>query len=612
MTPSSKRLPYMPGLDGLRAIAVLAVFVYHFHNGGGWLPGGFLGVDVFFVISGYLIASLLLTEFRKEGRVDLVQFWLRRARRLLPAVGVLIAVVMVAGAFFDFGQISTLRGQALASMGYVTNWDLIFSHQSYFEEFARPSLFRHLWSLAVEEQFYLLWPLVFALCMTRFGHKRLVIGVIAGAIASSLLMAILFDPANPNRVFYGTDTRATPLLIGVALAFFWHPERLKPNTGTLAPIALNAMGAIGLSMVVITFLTVHDYDISLYHGGFLLLSVWTAMLIAALAHPAASIGRTLGNPGMRWLGLRSYSFYLWHWPVLELTRPGIDVPLHGPVLFALQLGATLALADLSYRYVEQPFRRSTSWQRPDWTRIGRVGIAVGVTAIVIVVGWSGIVPQGRPGQLHVASAEITPKAASIPKVPSPKPLDGKHGKKSAPLPVMALGDSVMVDARSGLARLLGGGLTLNAAVGRQPDEIIDLLHDYAAHGGLPDYVVLQLGNNGPVYSDDLEKLHQALRGVPHVFLVNVEVPRSWQGEVNSVLSDAAENWGQAELVDWHAVAASHGGITTDGIHLTEKGIDLYSRLVASSVRTAASGKTSAGSRVGGAISTRLPPSVLAE
>jgi peptidoglycan/LPS O-acetylase OafA/YrhL len=576
VSSSSKRLPYMPGLDGLRAIAVLAVFVYHFHNnGGGWLPGGFLGVDVFFVISGYLITSLLLSEFRKEGRVDLVRFWLRRARRLLPAVGVLIAVVMVLGAFFDFGQISTLRGQALASMAYVTNWDLIFSHQSYFEQFARPSLFRHLWSLAVEEQFYLLWPLVFAACMTRFGHRRLVVGVIAGAIASSLLMAILFDPVNPNRVFYGTDTRATPLLIGVALAFFWNPERLKAKTGTLAPAALDAIGAFALAMMLITFLTVHDYEKSLYHGGFLLLSLWTALLIAALAHPAADIGRIVGNPGMRWLGLRSYSFYLWHWPVLELTRPGIDVPLHGPILFALQLGATLALADLSYRYVEQPFRRSTSWARPDWLRIGRVGIAVGVTAVVLVVGWSGIVPRGHPGQLRVASAQITPKKF----VAHPVSV-------SKALPVLALGDSVMVDARSGLARLLGGQLTLNAAVGRQPGEIVSLLHNYAAARKVPDDVVLQLGNNGPVYSDDLEKLHDALRGVAHVYLVNVEVPRSWQGEVNSALSEAAHNWGQAQLVDWHGIASSHGGITTDGIHLTSKGIELYSRLVASSVRTA--------------------------
>jgi hypothetical protein len=178
---------------------------------------------------------------------------------------------------------------------------------------------------------------------------------------------------------------------------------------------------------------------------------------------------------------------------------------------------------------------------------------------------------------------ISPQS-DAPKVPSPKPLKGKSGK-AAPLPVLALGDSVMVDARSGLARLLGGGLTLNAAVGRQSDDIISLLHDYSSAGKLPDYVVLQLGNNGPVYSDDLTKLHEALGGVPHVFLVNVEVPRSWQGEVNSTLSGAAQDWGQAELVDWHTVATSHGGITTDGIHLTEKGIDLYSRLIASSVRT---------------------------
>ena len=472
----------MPGVDGLRALAVLAVFVYHFHNGGGWLPGGFLGVDVFFVISGYLITSLLLSEFRKEGRVDLVRFWLRRARRLLPAVGVLIAVVMVLGAFFDFGQISTLRGQALASMAYVTNWDLILSHQSYFQEFARPSLFRHLWSLAVEEQFYLLWPLVFAACMTRFGHRRLLVGVFAGAIASSLLMAILFDPANPNRVFYGTDTRATPLLVGVALAFLWHPERLQAKTGTLAPAALDAVGAFALAMVLITFLTVHDYEPSLYHGGFLLLSVWTALLLGALAHPAASIGRVVGNPAMRWLGLRSYSFYLWHWPILELTRPGIDVPLHGPVLFALQLGATILLADLSYRYVEQPFRRSTSWQRPDWLRIGRVGIAVGVASVVLIVGWSGIVPRGHPGQLRVASAEITPKTVSIRPEGASHPISvtravsdqsdglipvkarGKHANGSSkPIAVLAVGDSVMVDARSGLARLLGPKLTLNAA-----------------------------------------------------------------------------------------------------------------------------------------------------
>ena len=586
---TTQRLPYMPGVDGLRALAVLAVFVYHFHNGGGWLPGGFLGVDVFFVISGYLITSLLLSEFRKEGRVDLVRFWLRRARRLLPAVFVLIGVVMLLAPFFDLGQLSRLRTDALASMGYVTNWALILGHQSYFEAFARPSLFRHLWSLAVEEQFYLLWPLAFAFCITRFGQRRLLAGAIAGALASTVLMWILFDPANPNRVFYGTDTRATPLLIGVALAFVWHPERLKPKTGLLAPAALNAVGAFGLVMVLITFLTVHDYDLSLYHGGFLLLSIWTALLVAALAHPAAQLGRLVGNPAMRWLGLRSYSFYLWHWPVLALTRPGIDVSLHGPILFVLQLAATALLADLSYRYVEQPFRRSRSWQRPEWLRIGRVGIAAGATAVVLIVGWSGIVPRGHPGQLRVASAQIRPSAQARERLTKTRPA---RIPKGSWVPILAVGDSVMVDSRDCLGQGLGPLLTLNAEVGRQPAGLISLLHRYRAADKLPAEVVVQMGNNGPVYRDDLVRLRGALQGVPHVYLVNVDVPRSWQGEVNSAMSEAARDWHAAQLVDWHHVAASHGDITTDGVHLTSKGIALYCGVIAASVRRTSAGGAS--------------------
>ena len=571
----------MPGVDGLRAIAVLAVFVYHFQNGGGWLPGGFLGVDVFFVISGYLITSLLLSEFRKEGRIDLVRFWLRRARRLLPAVFVLIGVVMLLAPFVDIGQLSRLRTDALASMAYVTNWALIFGHQSYFESFARPSLFRHLWSLAVEEQFYLLWPVVFAFCITRFGHRRLLVGALVGAIASSVLMWILFDPRNPNRDFYGTDTRAAPLLIGVALAFIWNPDRLRPKTGSLAPVALDIVGALGLSMVLITFLTVHDYEISLYHGGFLLLSVWTAMLVAALAHPAAQIGRVVGNPALRWLGVRSYSFYLWHWPVLELTRPGIDVSLQGPVLFFGQLAATIALADLSYRYVEQPFRRSRNWQRPEWLRIGRVGIAAGTLAVVLIVGWSGLVSNGNPEQSGVASAQIRPSAKVRERFTKARPARIPKGKW---VPVLAVGDSVMVDSRECLGRGFGPLLTLNAQVGRQPADLISLLHRYRAANKLPDEVVIQMGNNGPVYHDDLVRLRSVLQGVPHVYLINVDVPRSWQGEVNSALSEAAREWSAAHLVDWHHVAASHGDVTTDGVHLTARGISLYCGVVVASVR----------------------------
>src|SRR4029077_10513459 len=199
-------LPYMPGIDALRAIAVLAVFFYH--AGVGWMPGGFLGVDVFFVISGYLITSLLLSEYRRGGHIQVGKFWLRRARRLLPAVGVFIAVTMIVAAIVEPDRMAELRGDALSSLAYFANWHFIYSHQSYFEQFQRPSLFRHLWSLSVEEQFYLLWPLAFAAGMTLFGRKKLILGVLAGALGSVALAWILFDPHDTSRVYYGTDTHA--------------------------------------------------------------------------------------------------------------------------------------------------------------------------------------------------------------------------------------------------------------------------------------------------------------------------------------------------------------------------------------------------------------------
>src|SRR5215216_1296432 len=347
--PQDNRLPYMPGIDALRAIAVL---------------------DVFFVISGYLITALLLSEYRRAGHLDVLRFWLRRARRLLPAVAVMIAVTLVIAAIVTPGDVPSLRGDALASLFYVNNWHLVLSDQSYFQEFARPSLFRHLWSLSVVALFYLLWPLAFAAGMKLLGPQRLLLGVLAGAGLSTLLMIVLFDPGSPDRVFYGADTRAVGLLLGVALAMVWHPSRLRPDVGRGAAWVLDAVGVFALVMVLRTFFDVRDFDPGLYDGGFLLLAFWTTLLVGVLAHPAARLGRVLGNPPLVWLGLRSYSFYLWHWPVLMLTRPDIDVPLHGPFLVILQLAATLALADLSYRYVEQPFRqRRDSKAAPEWLGI---------------------------------------------------------------------------------------------------------------------------------------------------------------------------------------------------------------------------------------------------
>jgi peptidoglycan/LPS O-acetylase OafA/YrhL len=565
----------MPGIDALRAVAVLAVFFYH--TGAGWMPGGFLGVDVFLVISGYLITALLLSEVRSTGHLNVGRFWLRRARRLLPAVGVMIAVTLLVAALLVPEDIADLRGDALASLGYVNNWHLILSDQTYFEQFERPSLFLHLWSLSVEEQFYLLWPLLFAAGLALFGRRRLLLGVLAGALASTLLMILLFDPGHdPLRVFYGTDTRAVGLLIGVALALVWHPNDLRRSAGPGAGWILDAVGVLALAFILWDFLGIHDFDPGLYRGGFLLLAIGTGLLLAVLAHPAARLGAILGNAPMLWLGLRSYSFYLWHWPVLALTRPGIDVDLWNPLLVALQLAATLVLADLSYRYVEQPFRQKRDAPAaPPWLPIGRPALAAGVVAIVLFIGWSGVVSGGGAGR----GAELAEAAE-----------EGETTEATGRVPeVLAIGDSVMVGAAGTLERRLGPGAVVDASEGRQPMDYPEVVDTYRQAGKLPDAVVVQIGNNGPVFSEDMERLREALAGVPSVYLVNVEVPRSWEGEVNEQLAEAVGEWPEATLLDWYGIAAGDSDLTYDGVHLTPEGQREYGDLIAGAVSSAGEG-----------------------
>jgi len=583
--PQDSRLPYLPGIDALRAIAVLAVFLYH--AGIGWMPGGFLGVDVFFVISGYLITSLLLSERRRTGRVRLGQFWLRRARRLLPAVGVLIAVTMIVAAILEPDRLPELRGDAISSLAYVANWHFIFAHQSYFDQFQRPSLFRHLWSLSVEEQFYLFWPIVFAAGMSLFGRKRLALGVLAGAAASLVLMWVLFDPNDASRVYYGTDTHAAGLLIGVALALVWAPWQLRrAKPGRWCGPTLDAIGVVGLGYLALSFLHVHDYDLALYHGGYLWIALASAAAIAVFAHPSARLGGLVAQPPLVWLGLRSYSFYLWHWPVLALTRPGLDVSLPRGVLIPLQLLVVLALADLSYRFVELPFRgKRKLFSLPEgWLRVGRPALAFAVIAIVALVGWGGIASTGSAPNVAAAStaefAKVTVKPAS-----SRIPAGGQLGRSSPEKPprIVAFGDSVMVGTKEKLAARLGRRFSMNAKVGRQANEFVDLARRLKRRGGHVDALIIQMGNNGPLYSDEMDAVRKATSNVGELFLIDDHAPVSWQDESNHALEEAGETWPHTTLIDWAPVAASHENLLWDGIHLTPAGAGVYARLIVHAV-----------------------------
>jgi peptidoglycan/LPS O-acetylase OafA/YrhL len=603
----------MPGIDGLRAVAVAAVFLYH--AGVSWMPGGFLGVDVFFVISGYLITSLLVAEFEQSGRVALVRFWAGRARRLLPALFVLLAVCLLIGATVERGKLVGLRGDALASIFYVANWRFIFEHESYFAQFGRPGLLRHLWSLAVEEQFYLLWPPLFLLAM-RLRRRLLPALVGLGALGSTALMWALYVPgADTSRIFYGTDTRAAPLLVGVLLAFAWKPSSMPAWKSARARHTLDTVSVVALALVIHAFVSVHDYDQSIYRGGFLVAALCAALLLATIVHPAGSLGRLLARSAPRWLGERSYGIYLWHWPIMVFTRPGIDVHLTRGLLIPAQAAGTVVVAAVSYRYIELPIRsgalRRLRLRAPRLLAQPRTPFAFAATALAVLLALVALTPQGiaalPPGFSRKALASsqqasrhlVLPPARGGTASRSYSPADTGHaGKRSTPGtdrrparppiprsgPILAVGDSVMLGASAALESTLGPQLHIDAVVSRQPEQTIARLFAYRAAGSLPRRVIVHIGDNGPVYYADVLRLQAALQGIPLVVIVNVRVSTSWQGEVNSELHQAVQGWHEATIADWYDASAAPGAVA-DGTHTTVLGARLFAGVIARAVRS---------------------------
>lgn len=355
--PDRNARSYIPGLDGIRALAVLAVIAYHLHPA--WIPGGFLGVGVFFVLSGYLITDLLISEWKRSGTLDLKQFWLRRFRRLLPALFVMLACVTVWTALVRPAQFTSLQGDVLAAVTYMNNWRFIYHQVSYFESFGPQSPLTHLWSLAVEEQFYIVWPLLLFAGLRWMPRRGLLLGLtLAGAALSACLMAWLYAPGyDPSRVYYGTDTRAFALLLGAALAILWPSGKLRLSAERPLRLPLEGVGIAGFAVAGVMMWLVNQYGDFLYMGGLVLLSAATAAVIAAVVHPASRLGRLLAWQPLRWLGVRSYGIYLWHYPVIVLTNPAVNTNGVDPLRVALQVALTIGLAALSYQFIEEPIRR---------------------------------------------------------------------------------------------------------------------------------------------------------------------------------------------------------------------------------------------------------------
>ncbi len=609
----------MPAIDGLRALAVAAVFLYH--ADASWLPGGFFGVDVFFVISGYLITSLLLAEAAGHGTIALLRFWAGRARRLLPALFTLLAVCLLVGATLQRGHLLELRGDSLSSIFYVANWRFVFEHESYFAQFGRPPLLRHLWSLAVEEQFYLVWPPLFLLLVRV--RRRAVLPILVGlaAVGSTVEMWVLYTPgADTSRIFYGTDTRATPILVGVLLALLWKPSALPDVRNRFrARLMLETAGVLGLAGVLFAFVALHDYDQATYRGGFLVLAVCAAVLLAATVHPRCALARVFALRGPRWIGERSYGIYLWHWPVLVFTRPGVDVHIARAPLALIQAAITVAIAAISYRFIEQPIRtgalRRVRLRVPRFAAQPRTPLALTGGAVAVLFGLVALTPAGvaalPPGFTRQALASskrasthlvLPPGLASVPLPhgqtdPSHRTVHRtSHHRHHATVPpalprsgpILAVGDSVMLGASTELQSALGSALRVDAVVSRQPEATIARLYAYRAERSLPRRVIVHVGDNGPLYYADAQRLKQALAGVSLVVLVNVRVDTSWQGEVNSELRQTVVGWHQATIADWYDASASPG-LVVDGTHTSPAGARAFAALISRAIHAPALG-----------------------
>lgn len=582
---TNRHTRYMPGLDGLRAIAVIGIIIYHLNKQ--WLSGGFLGVDTFFVISGYLITSLLLFEYESTGIINLKQFWLRRIKRLIPAVLVLVVTVTLATLIFKPEQIISIKHDAFAAIFYVSNWWYIATDVNYFEQFAFMPL-KHLWSLAIEEQFYIVFPTVLiALLLTikKYRNVTLIFWIIS--LISLLLMVWISQPhMQHSRVYFGTDTRLQTMLLGVILAFIWPPFKLKQNPNPSLRFIIDSIGAIGILILLLFFIKVDDNSDWIYNGGFYLISGITLFVIISVVHPSGYFAKLIGNPFFVYIGKRSYSLYLWHFPVISFLHSYYvegQVPLY---VYALDILLTIFFAEISYRFIETPFRKQgfkalsiNKYKKSALIRTILLGVIL-LPTIFIFVG-----TFDRLGKDQINNKSTSYNTAEIDKyMVRPIPIDDvnflgdsnfkkdKDNEVYTDLSPLLMGDSVMVDIGETFKTHVPNA-TIDGKVGRNLYEAIPLTDEkYKSYNYKSKQVILELGTNGDFSEAQLDELIGKY-GKANVYLINTRVPRSYEGHVNQVMSDAAKKHHNVTLIDWYQRSKGHSEyFAPDGIHLEPSGV----------------------------------------
>jgi peptidoglycan/LPS O-acetylase OafA/YrhL len=565
---------YIPAIDGLRAVAVIAVMLYHL--GFSWIPGGFLGVDLFFVISGYVITRLLLDSIQRSGGLDLRAFYKARIRRLFPPLVFMIFVTII---YISIWAPETMRrfvsDSPFALFGGM-NWWLVFRQTDYFDSISRPPLLQHTWSLGVEAQFYLIWPLILLLVLRQFGKAKipgaaLFIAAISGI--ALLLVSYEVDAANASQVshvYFGTDTHSIGLFLGAALAVSWVPQNLQEQVNRRAQDFIDGIGVIGFVGLLGTFFLINESDPTLYKLAFPLAGLFGCAILTSIVHPASRFAPMLSSKVAVWIGERSYAIYLWHWVVFQVTRPAVDLEGSPWALYALRILVVFALADISLRLVELPVRsglveywfKGMKYRTKNVQR--RQKSTVVASILLLILGTSYI---------SANAISQSDKEMAIIKQQLEQPIQPSQPTATQEGGLWVTGDSVILgiryelDARSNIA-------IINARVGRQATELIEVMRADKANAA-DSTVIFNIGNNNKLTSDQVLAVFEEVKNQPKIIVVNTAVPRGWRDENNALIAQYAALYG-ATVIDWASISAGHPEyFAPDGVHLVPAGVRAY-------------------------------------
>jgi peptidoglycan/LPS O-acetylase OafA/YrhL len=577
---------YIAPIDGLRALAVSAVILYHL--GITWIPGGFLGVDLFFVISGYVITRLLLDSIMSKSALDLREFYWGRVRRLLPPL-----LFMIAGTTFI---IAAWKPDAihrfLTDLPYVLtgseNWHLVALHQDYFQAVGRPPLLQHAWSLAVEIQFYLLWPLILLAILRYLGKKSVIKASLLIAFISGLALFIFslrIDASRTNQIshiYFGTDTHSLGLFLGAALAVSWIPANLHKNISQRAQDLVDGIGVIGLLGLLCTFFFIDESNPALYRIAFPLAALFGCATLTSLVHPSSRFSPLLSARPVVWIGQRSYAIYLWHWVIFQVTRPNVDLAGASWAINVARILIVIALADISLRWVEAPIRqgRLSNWLRGMKYRTKRTKriqlAALAIASLGIMASTSGAVWAAWIQNERVVLPSRAPEVAatSQPEIPTPTIITPTIIIPTIKSGLWVTGDSIILGIRDKLQNRFPIAL-INARVGRQIGELIQVVK--SDRSGLENSpVIFDLGNNNHLLEGDVRTLCDLLVGQPKIVLVDTAVPRSWREDNNRIIRLVLQDYPGIRLIDWATISLGHPEyFAPDGVHLSDIGGNVY-------------------------------------